>query len=293
MDKYNIEDSLGILRRGTSVYYAGSVIFAAGIVLLIVGAAFIMMSQLHYGSEPGKIILSVIFMGGGASLVLTGINLMMKQTRYGYHITGLGIFLAIVALAIFTSIYPQGWFYPTVSYVLAMYVIGILALLGNGFANVVLWIISSKSETTTKSAQENYTVHNDESIKRDLEEAVQSSIQQSSSELKFKDQNVGNVRLGKAFRESRGKTTRVKDDINEADKLKRTTSGDKVKSGSAEVEKISTQLREAMENQTTEKGIIEKIKELSSENLGWSEEKWEYEIKRYSEIYNKFFSPVE
>ncbi|MGM0418061.1 MAG: glycerol-3-phosphate dehydrogenase/oxidase [Thermodesulfobacteriota bacterium] len=40
-------------------------------------------------------------------------------------------------------------------------------------------------------------------------------------------------------------------------------------------------------------GIIDKIKELSSENLGWSEEKWEYEVKRYSEIYNKFFSPVE
>ncbi|MFP4654971.1 MAG: hypothetical protein ACLFMM_04755 [Methanohalobium sp.] len=261
MDNYNIEGSLGLLRRGTSVYYAGSVIFAAGIVLLIVGVAFIIMSQLHYGSEPGKIILSVIFMGGGASLVLTGINLMIKQTRYGYHVTGMGIFLAFLALTVFTSIYPQGWYYPTVSYVLAMYVVGILALLGNGFANVVLWIISSKSETAVKSAQENYTIHNDESIQRDLEEAVQSSIQQSSSELKFKDQNVGNVRLGKAFRETSGKTTRVKDDINEADKLKRTTSGDKVKSGSAEVEKISTQLREAMENQTVEKGVIEKIKE--------------------------------
>lgn len=262
MDKYNIdEDSLGILRRGTSVYYAGSVIFAAGIVLLIVGVAFIIMSQIHYGSEPGKIILSVIFMGGGASLVLTGTNLMMKQTKYGYYITAAGTILALLALAIFSSIYPQGWYYPTVSYILAMYIVGILALLGNGFANVVLWIISSKSETATRSSQENYTVHNDESIQRDIEEAVQSSIQQSSSELKFKDQNVGNVRLGKAFNESRGKTTRVKDDMNEADKLKRTTSGNKVKSGSSEVDKISSQLREAMENQTAEKGVIEKIKD--------------------------------
>ena len=37
--------------------------------------------------------------------------------------------------------------------------------------------------------------------------------------------------------------------------------------------------------------IIDKVKELSNENLKWNQEKWGFEIKRYKDIYNKFFSP--
>lgn len=38
--------------------------------------------------------------------------------------------------------------------------------------------------------------------------------------------------------------------------------------------------------------IIDKISAVSMENLGWSPEKWEFEVKRYKEIYNKFYSPL-
>lgn len=38
-------------------------------------------------------------------------------------------------------------------------------------------------------------------------------------------------------------------------------------------------------------GIIDSVKKLSSKNLGWDEEKWDFEIERYTDIYHKFFSP--
>jgi len=38
-------------------------------------------------------------------------------------------------------------------------------------------------------------------------------------------------------------------------------------------------------------GIIDQIKDLTSENLGWDEQKWKVEIERYKKVYNDFFSP--
>lgn len=53
------------------------------------------------------------------------------------------------------------------------------------------------------------------------------------------------MRLGKAFRETRGNTTRVKDDRGEAKSLRKTINhGARMKSGSVEVESISRNLGE-------------------------------------------------
>ena len=52
--EYNIsEDStdLNLLRRGVPTYYLGSMLFAAGIILIGLGTALIMFFQLHYGSN--------------------------------------------------------------------------------------------------------------------------------------------------------------------------------------------------------------------------------------------------
>ncbi len=259
--------SSGILQRGAFIYYVGSVIFAAGIALLAVGTAFVMIFRIHHGSEPEKIILCLIFTGVGTTLILTGINLMMRQTQYGYYIIGASAFISVLALLIFTSNYPHNWHYPLISYILALYVIGFLMLLGNAFANVILWMIEGKTEAVVGREGE-IKLYTDEEIERDIEEATRKSIELSASELKFKEPSAGEVRFGKAFRESRGDTTRVKDDMGEERSLRKTLKpGEKVKSGVAEVDKISVLLGEAMKKRAIEKGRFGKIKEEIEESF--------------------------
>lgn len=252
----------GVLQRGTFVYYVGSVIFAAGIALLSIGAAIVMVGRVHYGSSPEKIFISATFMSAGVILILIGINMIMRQTQYGYYIVGLSACMSFIALFVFTYTYPQEWYYPLISYVVALYVSGFLVLLGNAFANVVLWIIQGKPESIIREKGE-MKVHTDEEIERDIEEATRKSIEIASGELEFKiGADTGKIKVGEAFHKTRGDTTRVKDDINEAKSLmKAINPGEKVKAGSAEIDTISMQLSQAMMQRTEEKGRFELIKQ--------------------------------
>lgn len=258
-DKTNLSE---ILHRDTLIYYVGSVVFAAGVGLLAIGAAIVMMWRINYRSEPEEILISAIFMGAGAILILIGINMIMKQTQYGYHIVTASAFMSFLALFMFKSSYPHEWHYPLVSYVVALYVGGFLILLGNAFANVVLWMIHSKEEPVAgeKWESKQYT---DEEIERDIEEATRKSIEVAAGELKFKAGNeAGKIKVGKAFHKKRGDTTRVKDDINEAKSLLKTMNPqEKERSGSAEIDSISMQLSEAMKHQPVDKGRLGVLKE--------------------------------
>jgi hypothetical protein len=231
--------SPGILHRGAFIYYVGSVVFAAGIALLAVGTAFVMIFRIHHGSEPEKIILCLIFTGVGTTLILTGINLMMRQTQYGYYIVGASAFISVLALLLFTSSYPHNWYYPLISYILALYVIGFLMLLGNAFANVILWMIEGKTEAVVGREGE-IKLYTDEEIERDIEEATRKSIELSARKLEFKEPGVEGVRL------SLRKTIRP---------------GERMKSGSTEVEGISRSLGDILRKSAVEKGRFGRIED--------------------------------
>ena len=261
-------NSVGILRRGTVVYYVGSAIFAAGIALLAAGVAFAMIQRIHYGSEPWEILLFFVFTGVGGTLILAGINMMMKQTRYGYYIIAASVFVSFFALLIFARNYPYNWHYPLVSYVIALYTAGFLLLVGNAFANVILWMISGKPEAVGLRGEE-IKAYTDEEIERDIEEATRKSIELSAGELKFRDLDVEGVKFGKAFRETRGDTIRIKDNMEEAKSLEEAIKpGGKIKSGSVEVDKISMQLGEAMRKGAVEKGRFETFKAVVTGRIG-------------------------
>jgi hypothetical protein len=260
-DKPNLSE---ILHRDTLIYYVGSLVFAAGVALLAIGAAIVMICRIHYRSEPEKIFLSAIFMGAGVIMILTGINMIMKQTKYGYQIVTLSACMSFVGLLIFSLNYPEKWFYPLINNVVALYVGGFLTLLGNAFANVVLWMIHSKEEPVAlerkKWKSKEYT---DDEIERDIEDATRKSIEATAAEIKFKvGDGAGNIRVGKAFHKKRGDITRVKDDINEAKSLLKTINPqEKERSGSAEIDSISLQLSEAMKQQPVDKGRLGVLKE--------------------------------
>lgn len=260
MHKDSLRDDAGLLRRGASIYYVGSLFFVIGIAFLAMGSALVMIFQLHHGSEPGEILYTVVFIGTGIALTLLGINMMMKQTKKGYYLVGVSTFMSSLALFIFTSNYFYNWYYPLISYVFALYVIGFLLLLGNTFANVVLWVIENGSMTTEERVAKTYT---DEEIQRDIEEATRKSIEVAASELQIEVGDMENVTLGGSAPAVRGHITRVKDDIDETKSLRQTISPGTVdKWGSIGVEKASVQLAEIMREQTSKERQLSWIKTI-------------------------------
>ena len=266
----NDVSSPGLLRRGVLVYYVGSVFFIAGIALSVLGVAFITIFRLHRGSPPEEILLTITFIGVGITVILTGMNLMIRQTRYGYYIVGGSAFMALLAVPIFAYNYPHDWYYPLISYLISLFVIGFLVLLGNAFANVTLWMIEGKSESVV-SGEEKMKIYTDEEIERDIEEATRKSMEAAASELEFTVADLGELTLGKAFRETRGNITRIKDDVGETKNLRMTIHPSETdKWGSIGIDKVSMQLSETMEERPVEKdrfteiveGIRKKLKNL-------------------------------
>lgn len=248
------EESNQVLHRGKSIYYIGSMFFVAGIALLILGSAFIMIFQLHYNSEPEQIFLTTIFMGTGITLILIGINLMIKQSRKGYGIVGTSTIISSIAIIIFSFNYFNNWYYPIISYVLALYIVGFLTLLGNAFANVTLWIIENRSGVEHNFMEEKTTrIYTDEEIQRDIEKATRKSLEAAASQLEFDIFDSGDIKLGKSSPKLRGYVTRIKDDIDEVKNLQQTVNpGSTEKWGSVGIEKASMQLAEAITQKENE-----------------------------------------
>lgn len=272
MHKNSLRDdagiSTGLLRRGASIYYVGSLFFVIGIALLVMGSALVIIFQIHYGSEPGEILYTVVFIGTGIALTLLGINMMMRQAKKGYYLVGVSTFMSSLALFIFTSNYFYNWYYPLISYVFALYVIGFLILLGNTFANVVLWAIENRSGSMM-TEERVPKIHTDEEIQRDIEEATRKSIEVAASELQIEVSDIENVTLGGSAPAFRGYVTRVKDDIDETKNLRQTVSPGTVdKWGSIGIEKASVQLAEIMGEQTSKDVQLRRIKETILKRWG-------------------------
>ena len=252
--------------RKKLTYYAGSSLFGIGIAILAVGVIWIVFFKINYFSPREDILFAALFLGVAIVTILVGINLMMRQTKYGYSIVTLSTLMSLASLLIFAWKYPKGdWIYPLVSYVLIFYIMGFLLLMGNAFANVILSIISSNVIAPTAEAESEIEVrrreYTEEEIEKDINEALQKHLEIAAAELRFKDDDFVDIKLGKAFRETPGTVTRVKDDIDEVHWLKKAINqGDKEEDGSREVDDISVQLDKIMDQQVSEKKHLGKRK---------------------------------
>lgn len=247
------DNSTSLLSKGVSIYYIGSMLFVAGIALVALGSAFIMIYQIHYGSPADRILHTTIFLGTGITLVLIGINLMIRQTKKGYYIISISTIVSALALLLFVTNFLHNWYYPVISYVLGLYIIGFLTLLGNAFGNVTLWIIEKRPEFSVIEGKERKT-YTDEEIQRDIEEATRKSVEAAASDLIYDVDITGDIKLGKSSPKTCGLITRVKDNIDEEIGLQQTFNpGATDKWGSIGVDKASTQLAEAMMEKKTEK----------------------------------------
>jgi len=254
----NYQDE-GLSRKGESIYYFGTFIFVAGIILLSMGAISIIFFQIHYESDILLIRNTILFIGTGLILISLGINLMIKQSRRSTSIFTTGLILALIASVIFFFNYGSNWIYPIISYVLLLYIFGFLMLMGNAFGSVTVWLLRNSpivDSTKMGTPKHEYT---DEEIQRDIENAMKKSLEASAEQLHFDFVNTRNLKIGK---HSLGSETvvRVKDDMNESLTLKDTINpGATEKWGSTGIDKASIQLAETLQGKPPKKhGLFSK-----------------------------------
>lgn len=274
-------DSFQLSSRGATVYYFGSVLFLIGIVLIIFGSALILFFQIHYGSEPEKILYSIVSVATGIILVLIGINLMIKQMKKGYIIiAGSAVFSSFAICLLYTN-YFHNFYYPLISYIFVLYVIGFLALLGNAFASVIVWIIGNRSDYKIKK-EEKSRLYTDEEIQRDIDEATRKSMEIAVDNLQIElEDSTSDIVFGKSAPRIPRNVIRIKDNISEVLSLKQTLFPyETEKWGSVGIDKVSKQLAKTLTQEKNKKSIFSKIKEWFLKN----NKKWIIYVKKVNKI---------
>ncbi len=254
-----------LLLRGVPVYYIGSMLFAVGIALIGLGSALIMIFQLHYGSDPQQILSIVLSLSVGIILLMLGINLMIRESKKGYAMITISAILSMIAIILFYTNYFSNWYYPLIGYVFGLYVLSFLILMGNAFANVILWIME-KSPTTSVKVTDQSRIYTDEEIQRDIDEATQRAVELAASNLQFEiDSMPEESRFDKLVMGVRGHITRVKDDIAEAVALTQTMHpGETEKWGSIGIDQASDALAKTMIQKKEESGLFTRFKRIFS-----------------------------
>lgn len=252
-DRHNIFESDDRLsRKGETIYYLGTLLFVAGIILISYATASILFFQIHYESEAKLITDTVTYMGVGLLFVSLGINLMLKQSKRGYFIFSTGLIFAIIAIVTFYFNYETNWFYPTISYILLSYLLGFLLLMGNAFGHVTLWMIRKNQDAVEESVKTPRVEYTNEQIEKDIDEAIKKSMQEAADELDF------NLTSSPSFKVSSATNTETvvkrKDSMNETMVLQQTLNpGSKEEWGGTGVDKASSLLAETLNAETTQK----------------------------------------
>ncbi len=215
-------------------YFRSTLMFSAGIGLLIVGLVFILYFQLHYGSDPTLVKVTFSLIGLGVPLAVIGVSGMFGYVKYS-KITGIsGFLLCAIGVLSFTLLYPENWFYPNVSIVATLYALGLVTLFGGLFAEVVERIIETRVERR---------------VEREGDEVEEVKFVEPVAipefEISIKDVDVGDVKLSKTLDGRLGKVVKVKDNVDyDASMLNRVKEGKvEVKVKDDEISKISEVLK--------------------------------------------------
>ena len=283
-------DSTKLSSRGASIYYLGSTVFIAGIGLIVLGSALAMFFQIHYESDPVEILYTILSIATGITLILVGLNLMIRQTKKGYAIVVASIVVSSLAIYLFYANYLHNFYYPLVSYIFALYVLGFLAMLGNAFASAIVWIIGNRSEYQI-IGKEKPRLYTDEEIQRDIEEATKKSLESAVAELQFELEELpDDMVVGKYAPKTPGNVIRVKDGIDEVLSLRQTlTAGTTEKWGSIGIDKASRQLAKTISQEKIKKSRFARLKERfadikSAERSKQAKKKKEIERKKREKI---------
>jgi hypothetical protein len=218
------------MKSKLSQYFA-SMALLSGFLLALTGIVYALSVNLTRMSDPGEIAITYGFIGFGLALILTGINLMVKNPReYHLHIVGAGLALNCTGIVAFLALYPQGypvWVYPNVTFVAVVYAAGACLLAGNAFANTVLTQIEERARQISEIESEKIKSHSEDEIEREVQRTLENSLTGKDGFSKFnlalKDTEYDFI-LGKGLQESEKKII-VQDDIPEVENLRFASTG--------------------------------------------------------------------
>ena len=215
--------------------------------LLILGTASTIIYQIHYESDSVTIRTVAAFVSVGLIFLSFGLNLMIRQVKRGFFVIGLGLICSFASIGLFLFTYPAKWVYPTINYVLITYIIGLLLLMGNAFGNVTVWLIRMNVPMveSSKSKKQVYE-YTDAEIEKDIENAVQKSLEKAADELQFNLIDTRPLKVGNA---SFGSETvvKVRDDMKESYRLEQTQNpGEREEWGATGIDKASDLLANAL-----------------------------------------------
>ncbi len=213
-------------------YFRYSLVFSFGLGLILLGLAFIIHFQLHYGSNPFLVKFTFTLIGLGVPIALHGVSGMLGYFRYSKVAGVVGLTLCLTAIVLFLVLYPKDWYYPNVTFVATLYAFGLISLFGGLFGEVVQRIVESRAEEKRR-----------ESL--DFEEVkFVEPVEVPESEIVAKDFDY-NVEFG-PLGERIGKVVKVKDNVDyDADMLNRVKDGKReVKVKDDEISEISRILKD-------------------------------------------------
>ncbi len=210
-------------------YYLPSLIFAAGVFLIVIGLSLIAIFQINRYSNPTEIEIVGVIIGLAIPMALYGVNAMYGFKRYK-PATIAAFALTTLAVVLFVLMYPEYWYYPQIVYVALLYALGLVLFFSSSFAEAVLRLLEKapgieiKRETSyvekkklKKKIEENIEIEEAKLIEPDFDKVLDIEIIEPK----------GDFLVGSALKdgEYRGNVVRVKDSVPEAEKLRMLRNG--------------------------------------------------------------------
>ena len=239
-------------RRGESIYYFGTFLFVAGIILIGFASSSILFFQIHYESEARLITDTITYMGIGLFFVSFGINLMLRQTKKGYFIFSVGSVFVLIAITTFYLNYENNWYYPTISYILLSYLLGFLLLMGNAFGNVTLWSLRKRQDIDPETSANTKKIYTDEEIEKDIDNAIKKSMKRAADSLQFDITGEPSFKVSATIGSE--SIVKRKDNMDESMVLQQTLDpGSKEEGGGEGIDKASLVLTDTLDAEKVQK----------------------------------------
>lgn len=102
-----------------------------GLIYIAFAILYAIFESINRFSEAGQILLSMGLAGVGVLFILVGMSLLFPRQTNNNFLLAFGAILSVSGIIGFVLLYPDGWFYPKVAYVMLAYGAGILLLLSS------------------------------------------------------------------------------------------------------------------------------------------------------------------
>ena len=165
--------------RRTDVYL-GFALFFAGLGLGLVGLVLFVVERALVSGDVFSV-RQIAFAAGalGLPIVLSSVVVLLPADQRALYVAGGGLVVTVLAVGFFVAVYPSNWNYGTPDYSpqgVTVYAIGLVSVLSATAAALVSYHVERvEGVAATEGATESDPEVTDEQVRRDIEEAMEST----------------------------------------------------------------------------------------------------------------------